>query len=288
MRDDLGVFIITHGRPDHVYTFNALIRSGYTGPIHVVIDNEDEEEERYRVRFGERVIAFDKAEAEKTIDTADTLKDRLASTFARNHCWTLAKDLGYRWFIILDDDYTGLQYRFPGKRGKWKVDQLLGWNIRSLDDVFEAFISFMEETGSATIAMAQGGDFIGGAEGTMAKAIQMKRKAMNSHLLRTDRPFEFPGRLNEDVTAYVRLGHVGELFWTYSGLQVTQKPTQENPGGISDTYREKGTYAKSFYSLLYSPSCVSIGMMGTVARRFHHRVAWDHAVPKILREAHRR
>ena len=38
---DFAVFILTHGRPDNVITYNTLKKAGYTGDIYIVIDNED-------------------------------------------------------------------------------------------------------------------------------------------------------------------------------------------------------------------------------------------------------
>lgn len=37
MRDDFCVFILTHGRPDNVRTYNTLMRLGYTG--YVLMDS---------------------------------------------------------------------------------------------------------------------------------------------------------------------------------------------------------------------------------------------------------
>ena len=41
MRDDFCVFILTHGRPDQVHTYDSLMKAGYTGKVYIVIDNED-------------------------------------------------------------------------------------------------------------------------------------------------------------------------------------------------------------------------------------------------------
>ena len=65
---------------------------------------------------------------------------------------------------------------------------------------------------------------------------------------------------------------------------ITQKTTQSNAGGMTETYLDMGTYLKSFYSVIYSPSCVKISEMGDAHKRIHHAVNWDKCVPQILNE----
>lgn len=50
---------------------------------------------------------------------------------------------------------------------------------------------------------------------------------------------------------------------------------------------DSGTYVKSFYSVIFAPSCVSIAMMGDKHKRIHHNISWDNCVPKILNEKYK-
>lgn len=61
-------------------------------------------------------------------------------------------------------------------------------------------------------------------------------------------------------------------------------PQQSNAGGMTSTYLDNGTFVKSFYSVMYSPSCVKIAAMGDKHMRMHHRVNWDCRTPKILNQ----
>lgn len=57
---------------------------------------------------------------------------------------------------------------------------------KNLDKLFEMMLAFLDKSGAATVALAQGGDFIGGAESqNFHKGIL--RKAMNTFFCRTDR-----------------------------------------------------------------------------------------------------
>ena len=64
---DFAVFILSHGRADTISTYRALRDGGYTGRTYVVIDNEDDQEDLYRQKFGDDIIQFDKRDyLEKT------------------------------------------------------------------------------------------------------------------------------------------------------------------------------------------------------------------------------
>jgi hypothetical protein len=125
-----------------------------------------------------------------------------------------------------------------------------------------------------------------------------KRKAMNAFICKTDRPFKFNGRINEDTTAYTSLQRSGTPFLTVVAAQVNQGATQANSGGLTDIYLSMGTYLKSFYSVMFCPSAVKVGALkdggakgGTKTEghaRLHHRVNWNACAPKIIRQAHKK
>lgn len=277
MRTDFAVFILSHGRADNVITWATLDKCGYTGKRYIIIDDEDDQESIYRARYGEAVIQFCKADAAKKCDTMDCSKERNIVLFARNECHRIAKELGLTYFLALDDDYTDFQYRWVNDR------KLLVKRIEDMDGLCDEMIQFLETSGAVTVALAQGGDFIGGAD-NMRLEQGLLRKAMNSFFCKTDRPFEFLGRINEDTNAYVLLGSRGKLFFTITRAMLTQVQTQKQSGGLTDTYLDHGTYVKSFYSVICMPSAVVVNVMGANHKRMHHRVQWANCVPEILSE----
>jgi hypothetical protein len=280
MRDDFCVLILSHGRADRVVTIETLRRSGYTGKVFVVIDDEDATADEYRRRFGASVLQFSKEQIAATFDQGDNFKDRRSIVYARNASFAIVRSVGCRYFVQLDDDYQDLLYRRVGRREPGAEPSYHGWAIRGLDGLFEALVEFLEATPTATIAISQGGEHMGGAEGNTD--IRLKRKAMNSFVCDVEKPFSFVGRMNEDVNTYVRLGGLGTLFFTYMPLQLNQFKTQSNAGGSTELYLAAGTYVKSFYTVMFAPSCVHIAPMGRTDVRLHHRVEWNKAVPKIV------
>lgn len=279
--DDFAVFILTHGRPDTIHTLDTLKRGNYTGKWYLVIDNEDKQAERYYEKYGrERVIMFDKLAISKTFDTADLSKERRAIVYARNACFQIAKDIGLKYFVEFDDDYTSFGFRYP-KEGK-----LVQKSCDNLDDVFELMLDFLIDSDALTVCMSQGGDHMGGLTGRWKKSLL--RKAMNSFFCRTDRPFQFLGRVNEDVNTYTLLGSQGQLMFTVTDLMLNQLQTQSNAGGMTDLYLDGGTYLKSFYTVLFMPSAVTVEPMGTSHKRLHHKVDWKHCVPLIMDERYKK
>lgn len=282
MRTDFAVFILTHGRADNVITLKSLLRGGYTGRWYMVIDDEDNDAEKYQEKYGaDHVIMFDKQAAYNRADTMDNFNNHRAIIYARNESFRIAKDLGLTDFLMMDDDYKEIDFRYEdGKK-------LAGKPVRDLDRIFEAMLKFLDVSGAATVAFAQGGDFLGGLDGGNFKK-RLLRKAMNSLFCRTDRPIDFRGTMNEDVTTYTVLGSRGRLFFTLCDMCIIQLPTQSLNGGMTEAYTETGTYVKTFYSVMAMPSCIKVSMMHSKHKRIHHRIDWECCVPKILNEKYRK
>lgn len=282
MNDNFAVFILSHGRPNNVITLNTLKKCGYTGKWYIVIDNEDSTADEYYKNFGEEhVIMFDKLQIAQTFDTADTFNDRKTIVYARNACFDIANKLGIKYFLELDDDYTGFMHRYiEGQQLRSKI-------TTRLDDIFKMMIDFLNSTGALTVAFVQGGDLIGGLDNNNFHK-KILRKAMNSFFCDVDKPFNFLGRVNEDVNTYTLLGQQGKLIMSISEFMLNQKQTQSNAGGMTSTYLDNGTYVKSFYSVMYSPSCVKVAAMGDKHMRMHHQVKWECCTPKILSQKYKK
>ena len=283
MRDDFAVFILTHGRADKVVTLKRVLQAGkYTGKWYMILDNEDDQADAYIKKYGrEHVVIFDKQAVDDWTDTADNFHEHRAIIYARNQSFYIAQELGLKYFLMLDDDYTGLDHRYI-ESGKLKAKRVV-----QLDRLFEDMIRFLEDSNALTIAFCQAGDFIGGADGKRFKE-KVVRKAMNSFFCRADRPFQFVGTMNEDVTMYTTLGSRGELIMSITDCAIIQKATQSTRGGMSEAYADGGTFLKSFYTVMSMPSAVRVEMLNSAHKRIHHKINWTCCVPKILNEKYRK
>lgn len=283
MNNNFVALILTHGRPDRVLTFDTLRRQGYTGKIVIVIDNEDKSRGQYIDKFGsENVVVFDKQSIAKTFDQGDNFNDRRAIIYARNASFEIARQLGATYFIQLDDDYKSIDWRFDDKMRYCHRKM-----SANLDGILQSLLKFFIDSRAHSLAIAQGGDYIGGASSGIcfgSGKVGLKRKCMNSFICSIDRPFKFIGRINEDVNTYTHQASKGLLFFTSNQVALEQLQTQSNSGGMTELYLDSGTYIKSFYSVMYQPSSVKVKSMGFTQRRLHHVVKWTNTVPMILSE----
>lgn len=280
---DYTVFIISNNRPNKVYTDTMLSKYNYTGSSYIVLDNEDKSINEYIEKFGEhRIKVFDKkAIADKT-DEGNNFDNRRTTTHARNACFDIAESLGYKYFLVLDDDYTVFRYRY--------IDQYItkGY-VQNLDNLFTKTFQYYKNNKFLSIAFAQGGDFIGGEScGLLKNYLFNSRKCMNSFFCSTERRFWFLGQLNEDVNTYVTYGNRGDLFMTIPFVGLEQKATQLTAGGMTDAYLKYGTYVKSFTTVMMQPSSVFVAMMGFTKNRLHHRVIQRKTTPMIIKEAYKK
>lgn len=285
MRSDFCIFILTHGRPEKVYTWDTLKNCGNEYPVFLIVDDEDKTKEEYEKIYPGRVIVFSKLDEASRLDTPDLSNDRRTIVYARNACFSIAKKLGFRFFLELDDDYLSFDFRFA------EDGHLGGKKISDFNEVCDAFIDFLIESNAKTVCFAQSGDFIGGLEAKGGGAWRKKvlRKAMNSFFCDTNNDFRFLGRINEDVNTYTSESIKGNIFFTITDVALNQKPTQKNAGGMTEIYLDNGTFLKSFYSVVFSPSCVVVAPMeGNTYHRIHHRVDWGACAPQIISEHYKK
>lgn len=293
MRDDFAAFILSHGRADEVSTLKTLQRENYTGRWYIFVDDEDDQYDKYVSNFGkEHIILFSKKVMVGTFDLFDNFEQRNTVNFARNMCFRKARELGVKYFIELDDDYSQFTFRYlddPDIPGD--VPSLRSKQITNIDEVFEAFVDFLDDTNVRCIAFAQAGEMMGGAKGNVWLT-HVKRKSMNTFFFKvTDNPEEdvwFVGRMNDDVNTYVRGGILGELWLQMARINVLQEVTQKRGSGLTDMYKQFGTYLKSFYTVMLSPSSVKVGLIGPSDPRFHHSINWNLTVPKLLSERYKK
>ena len=283
------VFIISHGRSDKIVTLGTLRRCGYSGPLFIVCDNEDKTLDQYQKNHGkEMVLVFDKLHYASLVDSCDNFQNRRTTTHARNACFDLAKERGFDYFLVLDDDYTGLRNIYFSN-GTYERR-----HIANIKPIFSLMIDFLESDNRIdSICFIQGGDCIGGCQDMEKRGYPFRRrKAMNSFFCKTSRRFWFFSRLNEDVNTYLDAGKRGRIFLSLPQVQLDQALTQATSGGMSDAYLASGTYVKSFYTTMICPSFARVTTPTSNAarriRRIHHKISWNNAVPKIIDEQFRK
>lgn len=279
-----AVFILTHGRPDNVITYRTLRNSGYNGKIYLIIDSDDKRKQEYLETFKDDVIIFNKKDYHGKFDIMDNLNNDKVIVYARNAAYDIARELQLDYFFEYEDDYTAFFYRYI------EGDILKSITIKNMDILFDCMINFMQETPIHTLALAQGGDLIGGC-GSLENN-NYKRKAMNSFIFKVNKDKKddilFLGRMNDDVNMYLNYGKKGFLFYQIAYVHLNQKQTQKQSGGNSEEYKKLGTYTKSFYSVMIEPSCCKVYELGSSHKRIHHSIKWINAVPMVIDEKYKK
>ena len=279
--DDFGVFILTYQRAGNVLTYNTLRKLNSKVKIYLLVDDNDKDLDKYEKMY-DNVVVFNKAKvkADLGIDMGDNFNEECNCVIPRNYCFELAKELGLKYFVQMDDDYTNFVYRY-------EMDGVLKYvDCKEIDKIFEVMLDFLDDCRADAVCFSQGGDFIGGLNSNIY-VNKVLRKMMNVIFCKTDRPFKFSGTLNDDVTVYTRLGSLGRLFLTPYQIMIHSVPTQKNKGGLTGAY-SSGTYLKSFYTVMYMPSAVKIGTIGSPTNghkgnfRIHHKISWNNCIPKLL------
>lgn len=266
--NDFCVFVISHGKPEND-TYKQLKLCNCEYPIYIVIDDKDPKLNEYIEKYGkENVCIFNKVEYSKKCDMMDNFDFDKVIVFARNACYDFAEKLGYKYFIELDDDYTSFLFRFPKK----KCLSVKKTGINTIFDLYRQFYDINKNM--KMLAFKQGGDF--------SDIHTVNRKTMNALFCSTERRVIFNGRINEDVNAYTRGNQLGEIFITLPVIQLCQRQTQSG-NGMSETYLKYGTYTKSFYSVIQSPSCVKISILQSpTSFRIHHQINHKTCDVKII------
>ena len=92
----------------------------------------------------------------------------------------------------------------------------------------------------------------------------------------------------KNVNTYTTLGSRGDLFFTFTSVQLDQAQTQSQQSGITDMYLKYGTYCKAFTTVMMHPSAVKVSMMNKSNVRIHHLIKWNNTTPMIINNKYKK
>jgi len=301
---DFVILILSHERPEFLksHTWHILDKVKSKARRVVVLSDDDKTIPEYETMYGkENIAVFSKVEIERKydIDTIDCYwgksLTRKATVWARNAQFEIARSLGYRWFIVLDDDYREIVMRKKMIRNDDKTEffptfkELIFAPSDEHGSIFDkCCVKYFNVLNSApwmhVTATAQCGDFVGGINSIFTR-IPYRWKAMNVFFCDTEKEYRYYGKLNDDVNGYILNGKLGQMSLTMMQVVINQEPTQKSAGGITDIYKTFGTYIKSLTSVVACPSSVSVSCMGSVVPRVHHLIKWSTTCPMVVDES---
>ena len=274
-KNSFAVFIVTYGRPKEQITLETLRKQGYTGDIYAIVDNTDDTVEQLKKEHYndfKDIIVFDKEEYYKNTDTMDNFHNLKTVVYARNFCLDIAKKLNLEYFMMTDDDMKTVSFRVV------KDNKLIGKKVKSLDKVFEAMLKLLNNKQIYCLGFGNAGSYIGGLNGKYKK--KMDIGSYNVYFLKNG-DMRFRGTSDEDATFYVDNVKIGNMCYLVLDVGYDSYERGSNKGGLSEMYKELGTYVRSFYAVIANPAVFKLYLR---KNKFEIKKSFNSIAPKLLNE----
>ncbi len=281
MTKKFAVFILTHGRPHNQLTVKSLQSVGYTGEWYLVLDDQDLTYREYLDEWGEdRIIVFNKARFIQSTDTGLHTPVQKFAVFARNAIEYIAKELGYKTFMMLDDDITKFRVRLP------EGDSLKSFQLTTqFDSIIENSVNYVLNCDIACLGLGFCNLYIGGVA-NFNKENPRQRLCAEAFIRNTSHPIDWRLNMVEDLITSIDAAISGEVWFQFLPIQCEIKMSEgEVDGGNSDVYRQLGMYKISFMPVIAHPSsnAVKFGKKSWIST-----TAPDKCIPKIISSRYRK
>jgi len=251
--NNIGYFIISHGRPDEQLTYNLFISSGISSEdIFIVCDNLDETLQEYIANYKDNVLIFDKQKYMDPCDGGVQKPTGIHAVYARNAAINFAKMKGYQYFVVADDDIKSLHHRVN------KDEKLKAYPVKNINDCFLSCIHFMNtNTHLSCVGFGTNNTFIGGTNAAIYKR-GFDYMAVNIALYRAETPIQYASERQEDLIASILNNSAGNLVVSIPFIMVDAIVKGRNKGGNEGHYAEENTYYRYFGTLIYAPASIRI------------------------------
>lgn len=251
--NNIGYFIISHGRPNEQLTYNLFISSGISSAdIFIVCDNLDETLQEYIANYKDNVLIFDKQKYMDLCDGGVQKPTGIHAVYARNAAIHFAKTKGYQYFVVADDDIKSLHHRVN------ENEKLKAYPVKNINDCFSSCIDFMNtNTHLSCIGFGTNNTFIGGTNAAIYKR-GFDYMAVNIALYRAETPIQYASECQEDLIASILNNSVGNLVVSIPFIMVDAIVKGRNKGGNEGHYAEENTYYRYFGTLIYAPASIRI------------------------------
>ena len=249
---NFGVFILSHERANRVETYKVLQKGGYKGKIWIVIDDEDRQRSEYMKRFPDNLMIFSKRKYMESADVVELKKRKASAVYARNYVERMAKISGLDAFLMIDDDITGLRYRWP------EGDKVKSLSTNGgLNEVFKYYAEYMLETGIACLSFPYTMFYVAGLH-DIDKRITQYRHTYQIHIRNAHKPVEWIGTINHDTITQLLTMKLGYIWWSIPHLVFDAVPMNKEAGGLKEVYDTVGDFNMAFMAMVTSPDCCTI------------------------------
>lgn len=262
MNPRFPIYIPSKGRSDSRLTMKALEKLHV--PYRVIV--EEQEYAEYAKVVGKRKLLVLDPAYRRTYDAMVALKDgeSRGSGPARNFAWDHAVSIGADWHWVIDDNIRGF-WRF---NHNLKVPVADGTIIRCMEDFCLRYDN---------VAMA-GPDYymFTPRKAKHTRPFTLNTRIYSCNLVRSDVPFRWRGKYNEDTDLSLRLLKAGWctiLFNAFMQWKMTATPGVRMKGGNTEEVYKGGSHLgaleKSKLLVAYHPD---VARMVWRFNRWHHHV----------------
>jgi hypothetical protein len=199
------IYIISKGRADRPLTAKALERIGI--PYYIAVEPQEEMSYRSAVKGEVLVTPFSNLGQ--------------GSIPVRNFCWSHASSLGVERFYTMDDNIDGWYRLFHNL----KIPVITG-------SIFRAMESFCDRY--ENIALAGPHYFMFASRKCKQPPFNLNRRVYSCILIKTDLPYRWRGRYNEDTDLSLRALKDGWCTVLFSAFLAMKQTTMTMKGGNSD------------------------------------------------------
>ena len=180
---------------------------------------------------------------------------RVGSGAARNYGWHIAKQEGAKYHWIVDDNIRDFYFYNNNRR------------LYARFDTFACVERFVDNYENVTMAGMQYRMFV--SEKQKNNPIIINTRIFSCNLIKTDAPFSWRGRYNEDVILSMDMLEKGFCTILFNTYLCDKVGTQIMKGGNTDEIYKKGTEEKSRLLKSVYPDKVELVMR---YGRHHHYV----------------
>jgi hypothetical protein len=193
----------------------------------------------------------------------------LGSGPARNFIWDLAASEGHKFHWIMDDNIHG----FGRVHENQRIPVGDGFAFVAMEDFVQRY---------KNIAMAGPNYFMFLPSRNKRPPFTLNTRIFSCNLIRTDLPFRWRGRYNEDLDLSLRILKDGWATVLFNAFYQWKMPTQIMSGGNTEAfYSNEGTLPKSKMAVQMHPDVTKISYKFS---RWHHHVDFSGFKQALVRD----
>ncbi len=272
--------ICTHGRPNAQHTYETLRKSGYTGEIYLILDDEDNKLKDYNRFIDEQhednlfCSVFNKQSYIDKSDTGTNENQRKCILYAKNFCEDLAQDMKLDAFIIADDDILNFRFRYVEDESL-KSQKVIG----TMDDVIEAYYRAMIDCNMIATGFGFTQFYFSGTESFENDNMQKYRVPYNFVFRNGKHKVDWMSWFGEDIITAVYYGRIGQLWTALPYVQQEIVALASADGGMKDTYDSNSSARLAMQNLMYLPTELKAYLY---KGKFMASIKRENAFPKII------